>query len=103
MAPRSLRPTRWNVFLPVSMPRTATVSVDWRGMAGLLIAASPVRRGVLRGAPPVHPISGLGHRQIIIAPGPYLSGFVGHRRFHEPRPANRPGGARRSLVLRRPN
>src|SRR5215510_12342583 len=26
MAPGSLRPTRWNVFLPMSMPRTATVS-----------------------------------------------------------------------------
>src|SRR5262245_30759750 len=41
MAPRSLRPMRWKVFLPMSMPRTAMVSLDWRGMAGLLTAANP--------------------------------------------------------------
>src|SRR6516225_9956367 len=45
----------------MSMPRMATVSLEWRGMAGLLAWVSPpLDAGVLRGAPPVHPIS--GHR-----------------------------------------
>src|SRR5215510_6279288 len=41
----------------MSMPRMATVSLEWRGMAGLLAWVSPpLDAGVLRGAPPVHPI-----------------------------------------------
>jgi hypothetical protein len=45
MAPRLLRPTRWKVFLPVSMPRTATVSLEWRGMVGSLFLVTPRRGG----------------------------------------------------------
>jgi len=45
MAPRLLRPTRWKVVLPMSMPRTATVSLEWRGMAGSLLLVTPRRGG----------------------------------------------------------
>src|SRR5262249_39337802 len=39
-------------------PRMATVSLEWRAMARLLVWVNPpLDAGVLRGAPPVHPIS----------------------------------------------
>src|SRR5262249_50751908 len=58
MAPRLVRPTRWKVFLPMSMPRMATVSLDWRGMGRAPCLGQPLaRRRGTAGAPPVHPIN----------------------------------------------
>jgi len=43
------------VFLPMSMPRTRTVSLEWRGMAGSLLLVTPPRGGTAGGtAGPFH-------------------------------------------------
>src|SRR5260370_42081385 len=41
IAPRRSRPTRWNEFLPISMPIVAMVAIDWLDMAVLRLTLAP--------------------------------------------------------------
>src|SRR5215510_668711 len=45
MAPRLLKPTKWKVFLPMSIPRMTTVSLDWSGRAVLHTVATVLSSG----------------------------------------------------------